>query len=164
MMIVGRTGAKRGVSPTWYVSADLAEEQAAIRAGLLEERSPDARWRFVLAWGLPSRATAEDALARLRPAVAAAVAAAVSALEARADDAARGTWSAETAKAEELLAVARPAASWAREWAALAERAGWPCWGMSWGEWTEDVARVVRGQYSVAEQAGGLQQLAITGI
>ena len=73
MVIVRRTGAKRGASPTWYVSADLAEEQAAIRAGLLAERSPDARWHYVLAWGFPSKAVAEDALARLRPAVVAAV-------------------------------------------------------------------------------------------
>jgi hypothetical protein len=73
MMVVRRTGAKRGTSPTWYVSADLLEEQAAIRAGLLEERSPDARWRFVLAWGFPSRIEAVEALARLRPAVAAAI-------------------------------------------------------------------------------------------
>jgi len=88
------------------------------------------------------------------------------ALYERAADAARGIWSAEVSRAGELLAVARPEASWAREWAALAERAGWPCWGMSWGEWAEDVARVVRGQVdaTAAEQAGGLQQLAITGI
>ena len=31
-------------------------------------------------------------------------------------------------------------AGWARRWAALAERAGWPCWGMSWRAWAEEVA------------------------
>ena len=72
-MIVRRTGAKRGDCPTWYVWADMPAEQAAIRAGLLEERAPDARRRYILAWGFPSRRAAEEALERLRPAVAAAV-------------------------------------------------------------------------------------------
>jgi len=70
---VRRTGAGAGTSPTWYVWADRPEEQAAVRAGLLDERSPDARRRYVLAWGFPSREAAEEALERLRPAVAGAV-------------------------------------------------------------------------------------------
>lgn len=78
-MIVRRTGAPAGTSPHWYVSADRPEEQAAIRAGLLEERAPDARWRYVLAWGFVSKAAAQEALARLRPAVEAAALAGVGA-------------------------------------------------------------------------------------
>ena len=35
-------------------------------------------------------------------------------------------------------------AAWARAWAALAERAGWPCWGMSWRAWAGDVRRQAR--------------------
>ena len=47
------------------------------------------------------------------------------------------------AEAEALLAEdwrADPA-GWARRWAGLAQRAGWPCWGKSWQEWADDVAR-----------------------
>ncbi|NLF00561.1 MAG: hypothetical protein GX601_06230 [Anaerolineales bacterium] len=50
------------------------------------------------------------------------------------------------ADAEALLAAdwrADPAA-WAQAWAALAERAGWPCWGMSWRAWAGDVRRQAR--------------------
>lgn len=28
-------------------------------------------------------------------------------------------------------------AAWRRQWAALAERAGWPCYGMTWRQWAE---------------------------
>ncbi len=66
-MKVRRTGAKRGQSATWYVWADQPEEQAVIRAGLLEDRSPDNRVRYVLAWGLLNRKEAEKAMEDLRP-------------------------------------------------------------------------------------------------
>ena len=65
-MRVRRTGGKRGQRVTWYIWADQPDEQAAIRAGLLPERSPDARWRFVLAWGFPSREAAEGAMERVQ--------------------------------------------------------------------------------------------------
>jgi len=68
-MKVRRTGAQRGRSPTWYVWADQPEEQAAIRAGLLEDRSPDNRVRYVLAWGFLNRRGAEKAMEELRPEV-----------------------------------------------------------------------------------------------
>lgn len=68
-MMIGRTAAKRGSKTTWYVYADRAAEQRAIREGLLEERAPDVRWRFVLAWGFRSKREAEAALEELRPAV-----------------------------------------------------------------------------------------------
>jgi len=64
---IRRTGAGRGQAATWYVWADQPEEQAAIRAGLLEDRSPDNRVRYVLAWGFPNRRGAEKALENLRP-------------------------------------------------------------------------------------------------
>lgn len=64
-MRVRRTGAGRGRKPLWYVWADLEEEQEAIRAGLLDERAPDARWRFVLAWGFSSRSEAREEMKRL---------------------------------------------------------------------------------------------------
>jgi hypothetical protein len=51
MMIVRQTGARRHEHPYWYIYADLPEEQAAIRAGLLDDRAPDARWRFVIEFG-----------------------------------------------------------------------------------------------------------------
>jgi len=68
-MRVRRTGAGRGRSPTWYVAADRPDEQAAIVAGLLEERAPDARWRYILAWGFNRKAGAQRAMEDLRPAV-----------------------------------------------------------------------------------------------
>jgi len=68
-MMIGRTAARRGSKTTWYVYADRAVEQRAIREGLLEERAPDVRWRFVLAWGLESKRAAVAALEELRPAV-----------------------------------------------------------------------------------------------
>jgi len=72
-MKVRRTGGKKGESVTWYVGADSAEEQVAIRAGLLEEKAPDARWRYVLAWGYPTRQAAIEAMEKLRPVVEAVV-------------------------------------------------------------------------------------------
>jgi len=68
-MKVRRTGAKRGRSPIWYVWADQPEEQAAIRAGLLKDRAPDNRFRYVLAWGFTSRQAAERAMEELQPQV-----------------------------------------------------------------------------------------------
>ncbi len=68
-MRVRRTGARRGQSPTWYIYADQLEEQAAIRAGLLQDRSPDPRYRDVVAWGFARKAIAAGALSRLRPVV-----------------------------------------------------------------------------------------------
>jgi len=65
-MKVRRTGGKRGSSPTWYIWADDAREQAAIRAGLVAEMAPDARFRFVLAWGFGSEAEATAAMERMR--------------------------------------------------------------------------------------------------
>ena len=44
-------------------------------------------------------------------------------------------------KAKELLAICDGSREWAQQWAELAERAGWPCWGMSWREWAADVAQ-----------------------
>ena len=61
-MRIRRTGATRGDAPVWYVQADSAGEQLAFRAGLIEERAPDARWRYVMAWGFRSRPAAEAAL------------------------------------------------------------------------------------------------------
>lgn len=65
-MRVRKTGAQRGERVTWYVWADREEERAAVRAGLLEERAPDARWRYVLAWGFGSRGGAVGAMAVMR--------------------------------------------------------------------------------------------------
>lgn len=45
----------------------------AIRAGLLQDRAPDQRWLYVLAWGFSSKAVAAVALAEMQPAVAAAL-------------------------------------------------------------------------------------------
>jgi hypothetical protein len=61
-MRIRRTGAKRGDSPVWYVQASSAGEQLAFQAGLIEDRSPDARWRYVMAWGFCSRSAAEETL------------------------------------------------------------------------------------------------------
>jgi hypothetical protein len=46
--------------------------------------------------------------------------------------------------AQDLLARydGQHAAAWARQWAALADHAGWRCWGFaSWQEWAKDVQR-----------------------
>lgn len=72
-MRVRRTGARRGQSPTWYISADQENERAAIRAGLLQNCAPDQRWIYVLAWGYSSKAAAEIALSEMQSAVAAAI-------------------------------------------------------------------------------------------
>jgi len=72
-MRVARTGAKKGCSPTWYVAALGVEEQTAVLAGLLTDRSPDAGYRFALVWGLGSKAAAAKALEAMRPEVEAAV-------------------------------------------------------------------------------------------
>lgn len=73
-MIVRRTGAKKGGKPTWYVWAELPEEQVALRAGLLEERAPGGQFfRDVLAWGFGSRSAAREAMAALETKVDAAL-------------------------------------------------------------------------------------------
>ncbi len=73
-MRIRRTGAKAGVSPVWYIQASTEEEKAAIRAGLLKEKGPlPARWPYVLAWGLRSRAAAAEAMEELQTTVAAAI-------------------------------------------------------------------------------------------
>ncbi len=74
MMLVRRTGAKRGESPTWYVAANSDEEIRAIEAGYLADVSPSRLYRHVLLWGSHSRAEAEDGMRRLQPIVDAAVA------------------------------------------------------------------------------------------
>lgn len=61
-MIVRRTAARRHEHPYWYIYADRPEEQAAIRAGLLEDRAPDARWRFVIEFGYRSKPAAVTAM------------------------------------------------------------------------------------------------------
>jgi len=53
----------------WYVWADRLEEQTAIRVGLLEDHSPNARLKFVLGWGLPSLEAARNAIEQLQPTV-----------------------------------------------------------------------------------------------
>jgi hypothetical protein len=65
-MKVRRTGAKRGQSPTWYVWADQPSEQAAIKAGLLEEQAPDLGYRYILVWGCRSQQAARQAMERIR--------------------------------------------------------------------------------------------------
>jgi len=66
-MRVKRARARRGERVTWYIWADRPEEQAAIRAGVLEDAAPEGSlMRFVLAWGFGSRAGAEAAMERMR--------------------------------------------------------------------------------------------------
>lgn len=43
-------------------------------------------------------------------------------------------------KAEQLLKRCDGSAEWAEQWAALAQEADWPCYGMSWSGWVEAVA------------------------
>jgi DNA primase len=46
------------------------------------------------------------------------------------------------AQATALLARCDNLPHWAREWADLAERAGWPCWGFAtWADWAADTDR-----------------------
>jgi hypothetical protein len=45
------------------------------------------------------------------------------------------------AQAEVLLACCDGSAAWARQWAALAEAAGWPCHGTTWREWAGCIKR-----------------------
>lgn len=40
-------------------------------------------------------------------------------------------------QAEILLSQAEDTPAWRRRWATLAQAAGWPCWGMTWGEWAK---------------------------
>jgi len=64
---VRRTGAKRGQSPVWFIQASTEAEVNAIRAGLLENKSPDPRWwRHVLAWGYSSKKAALAGMADLQ--------------------------------------------------------------------------------------------------
>lgn len=72
-MRVRRTGGGKGRKATWYVWADRAEERGAMRAGLLEERSPDARWKYVLAWGFGTRGAAREGMKGLEAKVGRAV-------------------------------------------------------------------------------------------
>lgn len=44
------------------------------------------------------------------------------------------------AEAEQLLQECDNSPEWAEKWADLAQRAGWPCYGMGWQEWAQDVA------------------------
>ncbi len=73
-MLVRRTGARRHEHPYWYIYADRAEEQAAMRAGLLKDQAPDARFKYVVTFGLRSRQAAEVAMADFEPIVQAAIA------------------------------------------------------------------------------------------
>ena len=46
-----------------------------------------------------------------------------------------------TAAVEELMRMGDNSPEWARAWAAIADAAGWPCYGFeSWGDWALDVA------------------------
>lgn len=65
-MRVRRTGARKGCAPVWYVQAETEEERAAFREGRVEEQSPGARWKYVLAWGFGSKREAKEALGRMR--------------------------------------------------------------------------------------------------
>lgn len=73
-MQVRRTGAKKGQSPIWYVQASTEAEKEAMKAGLLEDRSPDWRYPYTLIWGCKTKSYAVKIMERIEPVVDEAVA------------------------------------------------------------------------------------------
>ena len=61
-------------------------------------------------------------------------------------------------RADALLARSDNSPQWAREWAELAEEAGWPCWGMTWREWLHDVTQEVETRRARALQEEALSR------